>query len=81
MEKINEDVAGLLDAADILIAATKENIQNVTHIRDRLRNSSYILERREGILYDLNPLYRTKYVKPAQQHAQQLMDKARHYQG
>lgn len=90
VEKINNELdevndlqsesEALLDAADDAMISARAGFQNITNMRTSLRNSSLVLEAKEGILSGLNPLYRTKYVKPAQEHAEALKRLAMDYQ-
>ncbi|KAK6631889.1 hypothetical protein RUM44_006919 [Polyplax serrata] len=76
-----DDVRGqadnLLFDADSYLTEVEENIKNLTGVKSRLANATELLKTKEGILQNLNPLYRNKYVKPAQMHAAILMKKAK----
>lgn len=90
LEKVSSDLAevdelhaqseALLDEAEDAMAVADRSYSNLTNIKLALKNSSLILERKEGILYGLNPLYRSKYVKPAHDHAEALRRLAEDYQ-
>lgn len=78
-EELREEADDMLYDADQFLVDAKENLKNLTNIKTRLMNSTIVLEKREKILYDLNPLYRSKYVKPSQEHADELMRIATEY--
>lgn len=80
VEDLYEESDSLLDRAEDALSEANRNYQNLTNVQLSLKNSSLILERKEGILYGLNPLYRNKYVKPAQEHAEALRRLAQDYQ-
>jgi hypothetical protein len=53
--------------------------QNFEALAKNLTDLISALEKKEGILDHLNPIYREKYVLKAQMHADILYDRVQHY--
>lgn len=54
-------------------------LQALLLLTDQLKNLTRLAEEKGGILANLNPEYREKYVEAAQKHADDLMKKAKQY--
>jgi hypothetical protein len=54
-------------------------LQNIEALATNLTELITDLEKKEGILDHLNPIYREKYVLRAQMHADMLHNRVQHY--
>ncbi|XP_069690531.1 laminin subunit alpha-2 isoform X2 [Periplaneta americana] len=62
-----------------LLNQSFSNIQHFQELEPNMTDLISLLEKKEGILYRLNPLYREKYVLKAQIHADKLYNRSQYY--
>uniref|UniRef100_A0A8D8X2U9 Laminin subunit alpha-1 n=1 Tax=Cacopsylla melanoneura TaxID=428564 RepID=A0A8D8X2U9_9HEMI len=88
IDSMEEEVSSVANQSDVMIAMSQvdvdeagDDLEELDELSAELNNLALSIEEEEGILFNLNPQYRNRFVEPATKHATKLMAEAERYAG
>ncbi|CAK1549560.1 unnamed protein product [Leptosia nina] len=78
-EITKQQTRNLTDEAKKAISQSKHYVTNLPQIIDELQSLKSAAEEKEGILYNLTPAYKKKYLEAVEKHVAMLSEKAKEY--